>query len=180
MATNRDTIDIEGLKRDLHGTSVGNAGSFVCGYCECDIPIGKPVCYEAIRLGALPNLKAVIETPDGWGLDAARCESCAIEAIEPATDGFDEVLLELAVTESNGVLSSDATDLTVLSYSPDGDGFYPAPVSLQTLIDTRDYGQARWLRLKYLLETPELVETLPQTFINHLANAPEVPPEFDL
>lgn len=97
MAAHYDDLDTEELSHDLHGTEVGQTNAFICDYCDSKIPIDEPVLYEAVQIGELPNLKAVVNTPPGWGLDVARCPPCDIDTIAPATDGFDEVLVMLTI-----------------------------------------------------------------------------------
>lgn len=180
MTTHHDNLDTEKLVHDLHGMEVSQAEPFICDYCTSEISIDEPVLYEAIQIGEMPNLKAVVNMPSGWGLDAARCPSCDIDTIDPATDGFGEVLVMLSINESNGVLSADASQLTVVDHSPDGGGYYPPRVNPQLIAKTNDLGQARWTRLKYILENPPFAETIPQEYRNALKQSKEIPPNVDI
>lgn len=180
MASNHAELDTETLTHDLHGTDVNQSDPFICDYCNANIPINEPVLYEAIRIGEMPNLKAILNTPPGWGLDAARCQACDIDTIEPATDGFDEALVMLTIKESNGIRSADSSQLTVVDYSPNGDGYYPPPVDPQLIAKMNDFGPARWIRLRYVLEQPGFTEKVSQEYLEALKQSREIPPDVNL
>lgn len=76
--------------------------------------------------------------------------------------------------------SADASQLTVVEYSPDGDGYHPPPVDPQRIARTGDYGQARWIRLKFILETPGFAEKVPQEYRDALTHSREIPPDVDI
>lgn len=175
-ATSRFTDE---LKRDLHGERAGSRRTLVCDYCDAEIDTAEPVMYEALRVVDMPNLQKLIDPPEGWTLDAARCRDCEIESLEPATDGYDEALILLSINESSGILSADSAEMTIVDTSPDGDGYYPPKVPGNVLAEANDPGFARWTRMKGILDSlksddhpPEFVELLRKG----VKQSKEVPP----
>lgn len=177
MGASSSDLDVETLKRELHGEVVGGLAGFHCDYCGGSMTAGEPICYEAIRVADMPNMEAMRDPPDGWLLDAARCESCECDALVPATDGYDEVLVMVGVREADPVWSLDASALSVVDYSMDGNGYYPPPARPDQL--PGDYGFARWLRKRGLLEHYGLPPELSDSFWAAIDDAPKVPPEIE-
>jgi hypothetical protein len=175
------------LRHDLHGATVGTIHTtpmLVCDYCDAAIDTTDPVMYEAIRVADMPNLEKLLDPAEEWVLDTARCPDCEIDHLDPATDGYDEALLLLGVTEADGILSVDSSMLTVADLSPDGEGYYPPLIEAQTLVGTDDLGYARWLRMKAHIEqmrtssvaSQEAVETLEAI----IRGSEDIPPGIDL
>lgn len=171
------------LKRDLYGERVDRPNPFVCDYCDAEISTKEPVMYEALRIVDMPNLEKLVESPEEWMLDAARCRNCEIESLEPATDGFDEALILLSINESNGVLSADTSEMTVVDISPDGEGYYPPQVDIAMLFETNDPGYARWTRTIGLLDNIESdahPEDIFEPMREAIRQSKEVPPSVNL
>lgn len=87
---------------DLH--SVAFREALACDYHErpMELPTEGSVLTECIRVVDHPQLS---DLPDGWIVDAARCDDHAVsEVIEP-TRGYEEAVVRLPVMESNGVVS---------------------------------------------------------------------------
>ncbi|KTG11489.1 hypothetical protein AUR64_04350 [Haloprofundus marisrubri] len=101
----------------------------------------------------LSNIEALTNPPEGWMLDAARCENCEVDGIEPKTDGWEEAVVLLSIAELNGILSADASELTVVDYSPGDKGHHPPPIPLWALVEPGGVSLARWGYLKTLLAT---------------------------
>lgn len=153
------------LRHDLHGETVGlrhTTPILVCDYCDTIIDITEPVMYEAIRVVDLPNHEALLDPPEEWVLDAARCRNCEIDHLDPATKKYDEALLLLAVNNADGILSVDTSSLTVADLSPDSEGYYPPQIEAQTALAGDDLGYARWLRIQAQLETMRTTVDAPQ------------------
>lgn len=142
------------IASQIHGTPLGAASSQI----HCDgfherprtvDPEGR-VQYECIRVGeSMTNLRA-FGVPEGWGPDLLRCPDCEIEALELPTDGYAEALVEVDIDHSGASYVIDATDLTLLDYSPVDEGEDPPkmPVSFfQTMIAQQDFGGLRRSRL---------------------------------
>ncbi|WP_254547323.1 hypothetical protein [Halomarina pelagica] len=148
-------MEIQQIKRDLHGEPVGRAGSFCCDFCDAAIAIGEPVMYDIASVDEMPNLEALVDLPDGWALDAARCRECEVDSISPETDGWEEAVVMLSINESNGVLSADTTEITVVDYSPGNEGTYPPPVPL-AFFTQHGYSMSRWGFLRNFVENTDL------------------------
>jgi len=120
-------------------------------------------------------VKNALGVPDMWLLDGVRCGDCKIDSIEPETDGIEEALLVISVTETNGVYSVDTASLEVVAFSSSDEGYYPPVVPLQTYLEQLDVGMARWHRIRELLEVDDaIVNRNPIKQI--LAHSVEVPP----
>ncbi|WP_224337876.1 hypothetical protein [Haloprofundus halobius] len=156
MSSANPDWDVEQMKRGIHGERVGCNNSFLCGFCEVHIPIGKPVMYDIVRVYDLPFFERYTNPPEGWILDAARCESCEVKAVDPKTDGWEEAVVLLSIVESNGVLSADASKLTLVDYSPGNEGHHPPPIPLSTLMGASSVSITRWGYLKTVLATTEV------------------------
>lgn len=168
----------ETLKREVHGEGV--VTSRLCDYCGAHFEIDDPVQYDVLRVGDMANLKAMIPAPVTWLPDAARCHDCEVDTIEPATDGFDEALVSLTINDSNGVLSVDTTTLTVVDFSPDGDGYQP-PLFSPTLVTQRqDLGLVRWIRIEQLLALDTGESDIVEIIRSAAEQSPEIPPGLDI
>lgn len=154
MSDSVPELDEEKLKRDLHGEQVGQIGSFHCDFCGMEIPIDEPVMYDITKVHDMPNLESVVNLPDGWALDAARCQQCEVEGVIPETDGWEEAVVMLSINESNGVLSADASNLTVIDYSPGNDGHYPPPIQ-PAFLNQQGASISRWAFIKSFVENTE-------------------------
>jgi hypothetical protein len=171
------------LKHDLYGERVGRPHAFVCDYCDAEISIAEPVMYEALRVVDMPNLEFLLDSPEEWILNAARCRNCEIESLEPATDGFDEALILLSINESNGILSADTSKMTVVDISPDGEGYYPPLVPINIITEIDDPGYARWTRTKGVLNGPKSdyhFSNFAELMRKAVKQSKEVPPSIDL
>lgn len=142
--------DVAELRQDIHGDIVVNPPQ--CDYCGRAVAIDQPVLYEVVRIADMPNLEQLFAPPTDWFADALRCHRCDIDAVSPATEGFDEALVCVNLAESNEVVSIDASSLTVVDCSPVDAGFYPPMVSLAVLEQTGDLGLGRWARVQGLFE----------------------------
>lgn len=171
------------LKHDLYGERVGLMDTFICDFCDNKIDISEPVMYDALRVADMPNLEMLVDSPEEWMLDAARCRNCEIENLDPATDGFDEALIFIRINESNGVLSADTSEMTVVDTSSDKEGYHPPLVEITLLIGTGDPGLARWMRMKNTLDNLGS-DDLPADFVKSMRKAvrqsKEVPPSIDV
>lgn len=112
------------------------------------------VLIESIRLVDHPQLD---DLPDGWLVDAARCEDHAVDDIVEPTKGFEEALVRAPVTVSNVVVSVSASqpdDLPVLTVSPATKGCHPMLID-QQLLDASvpgNHGFSRWTRVIGMLD----------------------------
>ncbi|WP_152421667.1 hypothetical protein [Halogeometricum pallidum] len=143
------------VKHDLHGEEVGRRGSFYCDFCNTKMSIEEPIMYDIARIHDMAHLELLVDLPDGWSLDAARCQNCEVEGITPETDGWEEAVVILSVNESNGVLSVDAHSLTVVDYSPGEEGECPPPVQA-AFLSRQGVSMSRWGFLKSVIETTEV------------------------
>jgi len=163
------------LKEQLYGEEIAVSGPFQCDLCGREITASNRVMYDALRISDLPKLQATLDIPECWMLDAARCSHCETDTLDPTTNGIDEVLMSLPIHESNGVLSADTTEVTVLEYSPAADGYHPPAVNLGMLARQGDLGLLRWSRLKWVLDHA------PQSNVSHIQTlvdqSIEKPPE---
>lgn len=172
---------IDELKRDLYGKQVGETHALVCDYCDAEVSITEPVMYEARRVGDMPEFKKAIDIPEEWRLDAARCHNCKIESLKPATNGFDEALILVSVTESNAILSIDTAQMSVVDISSDGNGYHPPQIGDPSIhvFTSGDLRYARWTRMKGVLNGLDPSET-PTKFVEAaqriIEQSKEVPP----
>jgi hypothetical protein len=165
----------EALVSDLHAESLGIETGVRCDFCGFAVDVNSPVQYEALHVTDLDGLKHLFDVPDIWILDGIRCADCEIDGIEPETDGFEEALVVVSVTETNGVYSVDTSDLEIVSFSPGEDGYYPPFVPPQTLLEQSDIGLVRWHRLHELLKLDDRIVS-GNAIKQALAHSPEVPP----
>jgi len=139
------------LSQELHGEEIAVSGPFRCDFCSHEITASDHVMYDALRLSNLPNLQATLDIPECWVLDAARCQHCETDTLDPTTNGIDEVLISLPIHESNGVLSADTSEVTILEYSPSTDGYHPPAVDIGLVLHYEDLGLIRWSRIEWIL-----------------------------
>lgn len=147
--------DRDALRRDLHGTPVGLVHTtpiLRCDYCDTVVETTDSIVYEALRVANLPMLETFLDPPVEWILDAARCHTCAVQQLQPATAGYDEALVRFAVTERDGILNVDGSTLRVVDLALAGEGYAPPQLGTQTLAESGDVGVARWLRLRAHIE----------------------------
>lgn len=168
-------LDVAELRSDIHGERVAEARA--CDYCGAAIDCGQPVMYDVIRVADLPNLEQLFDLPTGWFPDASRCQQCERETLAPATGGFDEALVMVELAESNAVLSIDATSLTSVDVSPDGEGYQPPYVNPRLVSGYADIGLARWIRVQWLLEHDDGSSTTVAVIRQAVEQSPDVPPE---
>lgn len=164
------------LQSDLHAAAMGE-------YLPCDyharpkkISTDEPVLSEAIRLVDHPQLE---ELPVGWVIDAVRCSDHSISEIEELTRGFEEVLIQVPITESNGVMSittPEIDDVRVHGFSPATEGTYPMLIDQQllNLAEPNNYGLTRWTRVIGMLEAdpPEELREHIETLIKQSPESP--------
>ncbi len=144
------------LAEDFHALSFGEA--VACDYHARPKPLSTedPVLVEVIRLIDHPQLQ-LGQWPDGWVLDAARCDDHAIDELEEPTKGFEEALIRVPVTTTNDVVSVETPEpeeIEVLAFEPATEGCYPMVLS-QRLMDAAppgNVGFSRWNRVQALLE----------------------------
>jgi hypothetical protein len=165
----------QALHEDLHAVGLGEG--IACDYHQRpkEIESDEPVLIEAIRLVDHPQLD---DLPDGWVIDAARCEAHTVSEIREPTRGYEEALVQLPVTESNNVVSISTPEVDtvrVLDFSPANEGLHPLVVDQQLMTATEpdDHGLSRWTRVIGMLdaEPPEpLREHLESLIEDVLAN----------
>ena len=168
-------LDVAELRSDVHGERVAEARA--CDYCGEALDLEQPVMYDVIRVADLPNLEQLFDLPAGWFPDASRCQQCERDTLAPATDGFDEALVMVELVESNDVLSIDATSLTPVDVSPDGEGHHPPYVDPRLVAGYSDIGLARWIRVRWLLEHDDGSSTTVSVVRQAVEQSPDVPPE---
>lgn len=163
------------IKRDIHGAAIHVPPK--CDYCGGPAAATGRVQYEVLRLGDLKAVERLFDHLSMWLLDALRCEHCIIEAIDPATDGYDEALVWVSFVETNRQLTVDASAVELIDFSPHPEGYYPPKTNPVLMLQYSDPGLARWMRLQRLIErnhdTPELLEQ----FEPYIPNGREIPPE---
>lgn len=145
----------DSISSDIHGLEIDAARK--CDYCGEDLDTRSPVQCEVAQLGKMPNLKMILSAsplpePDGWELDALRCRDCELDSLSVGTDGFDEALVMLNISDTAGQVAADASKLRVVDASKDGSGYHPPKVNLQVLIQFEDVGLVRWSRIEGLLK----------------------------
>jgi len=174
MTETLSDIDISTIKNDIHGERVANTPA--CDYCGAELNTEEPVMYDVIRVADMPNLERVFDLPSGWFPDAIRCQQCERDTLSPGTDGFDEGLLIIHLSESNGILSIDSSSIAPVDFSLVGQGYYPPHVSPQMVSQFSDLGLARWIRVKWLLEHDESSQ-LVSIVRKGVEESKEIPPE---
>lgn len=175
MADAEPALDVRAVQRAIHGHRVVSAR--LCDYCGEPFTIDDPVLYEVVRIRDLPNFEALVDPPEGWFPDAARCQACHRDRLAPATDGIDEALVTLEITESAGLLRIDATDLEVVDYAPSSEGYDPPVMDVALVASYRDLLFARWIRLQRSLEIIEDADEFAPRFQQLLALSRDVPPQ---
>lgn len=163
------------LTEDLRAATLGVA----CDYHARPkvIESDSPVLIEAIRVVDHPQLD---DLPDGWLIDAARCEDHAVDEIVEPTRGFEEALVRAPVTVSNGVVSvspRESADLPVLAVSPATEGCRPMAIDqqLMTAVEPNDHGLSRWTRVQGMLdaEPPDPLREHIEALIEQSPETPE-------
>lgn len=133
--------------------------------------------YGVVRVVDLPLLQKVIRLPDVWLPDALRCDDCAIETIDPATDGYDEALVRVDIVTANETVRIDTGSIELVDYSPTSDGYQPPVVARSQITQNYDVGVGRWIRIAAYLD-PEL--HVPPGIIEHFTelceHSSDVPP----
>jgi|GEM_PF-2734693 len=166
---------VESLRQDIHGERVISARR--CDYCTGTFSIEAPVLYEVARYSDVDYFTDTLGIPETWIPDAARCTACTRTTIEPATEGVEELLIRIGVTETRGLLRLDASELEIIEYSPSSTGYEAPPVQLNVLLDTGDPGAIRWQRLKHVYgmdaAPPEVRAALDQ-LLARVADPPEL------
>ncbi len=167
-------LDVADLRSALDGIPVVAAAR--CDYCGGPLDLRHSVQYDVFRVVDVPALARIFDVGEMWMPDAARCPSCERDAIDPATEGFDEALVRVSLVETAGELAIDTSSLTVDDASLADDGYYPPAVAAELIADYDDLGIARWLRLAWFFET----ETVPDEAVAELRPileaSEEVPP----
>jgi hypothetical protein len=167
-------LDVAELRSDIRERV---AEARACDYCGAALDLGQPVMYDVIRVADLPNLEQLFDLPTGWFPDASRCQQCERDTLAPATDGFDEALVMVELVELNGVLSIDATSLTPVDVSPDGEGHHPPYVDPRLVSRYGDIGLARWIRVQWLLEHDDGSSATVSVVRQAVEQSPDVPLE---
>lgn len=175
MAEPSADLDVAELRSDIHGERVAEARA--CDYCGATLDVEQPVMYDVIRVADLPNLEQLFDVPTGWIPDASRCQQCERDTLAPATDGFDEALVMVDLVESNDILSIDATSLTPVDVSLDGEGYYPPHVDPRLVAGYSDLGLARWIRVQWLLEHDDGSSSAVAVVRQAVEQSQDVPPE---
>lgn len=175
MADAEPTLDVSELQRDIHGHRVVSAR--LCDYCGGTVGIDEPVLYEVIRIVDLRAVERLFGPLEGWVPDAARCQACHRETLSPATEGIDEALVRLELTESAGMLRLDATTLEVVDYAPSGEGYHPPKLNPRLMAAYEDLGLARWIRLQQLQELIEAADATETTISRLIDLSREIPPD---
>jgi len=167
-------VDVAELRGDLHEVRVADERR--CDYCGEPVALDQPVLYEAIRVGSLPRLEQVFDLPAEWIADALRCPDCDRDSIAPATDGFDEALVTVRLTQSDDGVSIDASSISVSAVAPATEGYRPPAINPTAIAEQGDLGLARWLRLEHILAADDV----PRPFVAFVRTAVErstdVPP----
>lgn len=144
-----DPTDIDAMKSDLHGERVGT--NPICDFCDGRIDIDEPVMYDILRVVDLPSIEQLLDPPSSWLPDTLRCQECEIDTLDPATKGLDEACLISHLNESHGVLSIDASSVSIVDVSAHTDGYHAPMVSPMVMSDTGDLGLARWIRVQWFV-----------------------------
>lgn len=144
------------LSAALDGIPIGRGSLQVL----CDLPheipkavdVDERVQYEVIRIDEALTIyeRAGYSCYDIWMADMLRCSECEIESLTDPTQDYDEALVELDIRRDGDGYVLDASDLTVLDYSPVDDGAEAGgvPLSLlKTMLDRRDPGMLRRSRM---------------------------------
>lgn len=162
MSDTSGGVEVAELRSAIHGAPVGRRGVVYCDFCEEEVPIDDPLVYDVVRVYDLATLEALLDFPERWFPDAARCKGCAVETVFPETDGWEEAIVRVEVNASNGVLSLDASSLIVLDYSPGDVGEHPPPIPL-SVVNQTGYSFSRWGFMKSALVTDDV--DLPQASV---------------
>ncbi|MFC6964706.1 hypothetical protein [Halocatena marina] len=167
------------LAEALHAATLGEG--VACDYHQRpkEISTEESVLVEAMRLVDHPQLQ-IEQWPEDWVIDAVRCADHAVDEIVAPTRGFEEALISVSLTVSNGVVSvsmPSSDDVSVLDVSPATDGTRPILID-QQLVDARqpnDHGVFRWTRIAGMLaaEPPEPLRGHIENLIEGSQTVPE-------
>jgi len=160
MSHDPPDIALSKIQRAIHRNPI--APQCRCDYCAQPVDSNGPVLYEVIRVVDLPYLQQILRLPDVWFPDALRCDDCAIETIDPATDGYDEALVRVDLMTANETVRIDTGSIELVDYSPTSDGYQPPVVAPSQIVQDSDVGVGRWIRVAAYLDTelrtpPDLV-----------------------
>lgn len=166
----------EELRSDLHAATLGEG--VACDYHERPKAISSTerMLVECIRLVDHPQLS---DLPEGWMVDAARCSEHTVETIVEPTRGYEEALITVPITETNGVVSVDtpaSDDIRVLDVSLATEGLRPMVLDQQLFAarESGDVGISRWNRVQAMLAGDSAAPF--QNHIKHLIDkSPETP-----
>lgn len=162
------------MKRDLHGEQVGTDP--ICDCCDGRVDIDEPVMYDLIRIQNLSNIEQLFDPPNSWLPDALRCPECAIETLDPATEGIDEAYVTTHLNKSQEICSIDASSLTLVDTSPQTEGYHAPMVNPMVMADTGDLGLVRWIRVQWFVNNSHhpLLDPIWETMVEQ---SHEVPPD---
>jgi hypothetical protein len=128
------------IRQGIHGEPTGVGGPDV--YCDVDetheerraVDPTRRIQFECIRVVDVPEIELYTTPPDRWVPDLLRCGECSRSDLGRTTEGYDEALVELAITDSGQGYVLDATELRLLDYSPATDGVRPPPLPLRFIV----------------------------------------------
>lgn len=168
------------LQSSLHTVTLGEGVS--CDYHQRpkELSLDDGVLAERIRIVDHPQL---INVPEGWVVDAVRCSKHALSEIEHPTRGYEEAVVRVPVTKSNGIVSIDTPmpdTIEVLAFESATNGLSPLMLDQQLLAasESEDVGLSRWVRVQGMVaadppdELREHVERL-------IEESPETPSSFE-
>jgi hypothetical protein len=159
MSYDSPDIALSKIQRAIHRSPI--APQCRCDYCAQSVDSNGPVLYDVIRVVDLPYLQQILRLPDVWLLDALRCDDCAIETIDPATDGYDEALVRVDLVTANETVRIDTGSIEFVDYSPTSDGHYPPMIAPSQITQDYDVGVGRWIRIAGFLDAePQHPETI--------------------
>ena len=169
MKNSLSASDVAALRDDLHGQDLAVESTqqpdgdrqLHCDFCEATLSANTPLQIDAIRNYDMHNLDRMLGPLEGWWIDSVRCPDCAVDRVYPPTDGWEEAVVSCSPMEQNGVFSVDATDLSVLDYSPGPEGHYPPAFDVAT-IDQVGVSFCRWSFLYRYLPLAE--RTVPDLY----------------
>lgn len=161
------------IRSDIHGAALDTDQ---CDYCKAPLSAASAPQYDAIRVDGLESLARAVDVPDGWFLDAARCDECRRTSLSLPSKQFGEALIGLETASRGDSLVANAGQLTVSSYSGPTDGWRPPQVSTRDVSVAEDIGIARWERAVHLLQSSTHTTGL-ESFESNIRQSPEIPPE---
>lgn len=176
------TVDMDGIYRELaaeigraiHGEEL--ARSTACDICAQSLNIETPVQYDVLRIASQPAQEMFPFLPDFWVADAARCEDCSIQALGPTTEGLEEALVKVSVTEFRGMPRIDCTDIELIDYSSIFDGHRAPTVDVRLVYLRRDFGLFRWMRIRECLRHNPKSSPVRQIIQDRAKESDDIPP----